>query len=52
MGKDPSKAMIRDQEGNLLPFPMTDTIDNRLFAEFLAVHDGYCGKGAIINELV
>lgn len=50
MAKDPAKAMIRDQEGQLQPFPMRDTKDFRLFAKFLAVHDGYNGKGAVIEQ--
>jgi hypothetical protein len=33
------EARIYDQDGNLRPFPMRDTPSNRLFAEWLRVHD-------------
>ena len=34
-------AKIYDQQGNLQPFNMKDTPDNRHFAEFLRIHDRY-----------
>lgn len=38
---EPLPARIYDQEGNLQPFPIKDTPENRLFAEWLRVHDRY-----------
>lgn len=39
------EARIYDQEGNLQPFNMKDTPDNRHFAEFLRIHDRYTPRG-------
>jgi len=39
------EARIYDQEGNLQPFNMEDTPDNRHFAEFLRIHDRYTPRG-------
>lgn len=35
------RASIYDQEGNLLPFVMSDSKDNEMFREWLARHDRY-----------
>lgn len=34
-------AVIYDQEGVLQPIRMVDTPENRLFAEWLRIHDRY-----------
>jgi hypothetical protein len=48
MSGDPQRqiveAKIYDQDGNLRPFRMKDTFFNRLFREWLAVHDRYSGE--------
>jgi len=43
-------AVIYDQEGNLMPFKMSDTPENRLFATWLKLHDRYTINKERSNE--
>lgn len=38
---------IRDQDGTLTPMKCKDTQSNRMFVQWLRVHDGYSGSGPI-----